>query len=93
MDTKLEDKLEPGLSERRKVARHRTFKAGHIHFNRSGSIDCRVRNLSPAGACLEVASQLGIPDDFVLAIEIDHLTQPCHVIWRTATRIGVAFAA
>ena len=93
MDAKLEEKLEPGRSERRKVARHRTFKAGHIHFNRSGSIDCRVRNLSPAGACLEVASQLGIPDDFVLAIEIDHLTQPCHVIWRTATRIGVAFAA
>ena len=93
MDTKMDDKLETVLSERRKITRHRTLKAGHIHFNRSGSIDCRVRNLSPAGACLEVASQLGIPDDFTLAIDIDHLTQPCHVIWRTATRMGVTFSA
>ena len=81
------------MDERRKVQRHRTFKAGHINFNRAGSIDCRVRNLSPAGACLEVASQVGIPDQFELWIESDHLHQPCHVIWRTATRMGVAFAA
>ncbi len=81
------------LDERRKLPRHRTLKAGHIAFNRSGTIDCRVRNLSPAGACLEVASQIGIPDDFVLLVDADHLRQPCHVIWRTATRMGVAFAA
>ena len=79
------------MDERRKVQRHRTLKAGSITFNRAGGIDCRVRNLSPAGACLEVASQIGIPDDFVLVVEIDHVKQPCHVIWRTATRLGVAF--
>ena len=81
------------MEERRKIQRHRTLKAGHINFNRAGAVDCRVRNLSPAGACLEVASQLGIPDDFVLMVEVDHLRQPCHVIWRTATRLGVEFAA
>ena len=47
----------------------------------------------PAGACLEVASQVGIPDDFMLVIEHDRLNQPCHVIWRTATRLGVEFSA
>ena len=77
--------------ERRKIARQRTLKAGSISFNRAGGIDCRVRNLSPAGACLEVASQLGIPEDFVLVVESDHLQRPCHVIWRTATRLGVEF--
>jgi hypothetical protein len=81
------------MEERRKVQRHRTLKAGSISFNRAGGIDCRVRNLSPAGACLEVASQVGIPDDFVLAVKSDHLQQPCHVIWRTATRMGVEFCA
>ncbi|MEJ2376796.1 MAG: hypothetical protein P8Y71_15715 [Pseudolabrys sp.] len=40
-----------------------------------------------------MASQLGIPDDFVLVIDSDHLKQPCHVIWRTATRLGVEFRA
>ncbi len=79
------------MEERRKALRHRTLKAGHIAFNRSAAIDCRVRNLSPLGACLEVANQLGIPDDFTLVVESERLKQPCHVIWRTATRMGVEF--
>ena len=79
------------MDERRKVQRHCTLKAGSITFNRDAGVDCRVRNLSPAGACLEVASQLGIPDEFVLVVEIDHVKAPCHVIWRTATRLGVEF--
>jgi hypothetical protein len=91
METKPDETLEPLQSERRKTPRHRILKAGSIRFNRAGSIDCRVRNLSPAGACLEVASQVGIPDDFVLVVDVDHLTQSCHVIWRTATRMGVVF--
>jgi hypothetical protein len=90
MNTKL-DERPAALNEKRKLARHRTLKAGSISFNRAGGIDCRVRNLSPIGACLEVASQAGIPDDFVLVVDIDHLKQHCHVIWRTATRLGVAF--
>jgi hypothetical protein len=79
--------------ERRKLSRHRTLKAGSITFNRASAIDCRVRNLSPAGALLEVASQVGIPEEFVLVIESDHARHPCRVIWRTATRLGVAFSA
>jgi hypothetical protein len=81
------------MEERRKVQRRRTFKVGSIGFNRDGGIDCRVRNLSPLGACLEVASPIGVPDAFVLAIESDHFRQPCQVIWRTGTRMGVEFRA
>ena len=83
----------PLQEERRSVVRMRTLKGGSISFNRSGGIDCCVRNLSPAGACLEVASQVGIPENFVLVIEHDHLRQNCHVVWRTATRLGVEFKA
>jgi hypothetical protein len=79
------------MDERRKLPRRRTLKAGSITFNQDSGVDCRVRNLSPIGACLEVASQVGIPDDFVLVVETDHVKMPCHVIWRTATRLGVAF--
>lgn len=79
------------MDERRKIQRHRTLKAGSITLNRDVGFDCRVRNLSPVGACLEVASQVGIPDKFVLVVEIDHVKAPCHVIWRTATRLGVKF--
>lgn len=79
------------MDERRKIQRHRTLKAGSIVFNRDGGIDCRIRNLSPLGACLEVASPLGVPDEFVLVIASEHVKQPCHIIWRTGTRMGVAF--
>jgi hypothetical protein len=81
------------MEERRKIQRHRTLKAGSTSFNRAGGVDCRVRNLSPAGACLEMASQIGIPDEFVLVVGVDRLKAPCHVIWRTATRLGLEFNA
>jgi hypothetical protein len=81
------------MQERRKVQRHRTLKAGTIMLNRAGGFDCRVRNLSPVGACLEVASQIGIPDEFVLVVEIDHVKAPCHAVWRTANRLGIEFDA
>ena len=81
------------MEERRKVQRGRTLKAGTISFNRAGGIDCRVRNMSPAGACLEVSSQVGIPNDFVLVVGYDRFTQTCHVVWRSDTRLGVEFRA
>ena len=81
------------MSEQRKGQRRRMLKAGSISFNRAAGIDCRIRNLSPSGACLEVESPVGIPDDFVLVIESDRFKQPCHVVWRTANRLGVEFRA
>lgn len=81
------------MEERRKVPRLRTLKAGTIVFNRAGGIDCKVRNLSAKGALLEVESQVGIPAAFTLVIERDNLRQPCHVIWRHSTKLGVEFSA
>lgn len=80
-------------AERRKALRHRTLKAGLIAFNRAGTIDCRVRNLSPLGACLDVPSQMGIPDEFTLVVEHEQLKKQCRVIWRHPTRLGVEFQA
>ena len=79
------------MLERRKTSRHRVLKAGTIAFNRAGGISCKVRNLSAAGACLEVESPFGIPDDFTLLIENDHIQRPCHISWRKDKRFGVTF--
>jgi hypothetical protein len=79
------------MLERRKAARHRVLKTGTITFNRAGGISCMVRNISGAGACLEVESPIGIPDDFTLLVDIDHLRRPCRVSWRKDKRIGVVF--
>lgn len=81
------------MDERRRAQRLRVLKAGSISFNRASSIDCHVRNMSPVAACLEVASQVGVPNDFILIVNHDRISRPCHVIWRSEKRIGVQFHA
>jgi hypothetical protein len=63
--------------------RHRTkdFRSG------SGLVTAA----SPVGACLEVSSQVGIPNDFILVVGYDKFKQTCHVVWRSDTRLGVEF--
>ena len=87
--------MEVGMiaTERRRTQRYRTLKAGHIAFNRTSTIDCRVRNMSPIGACLVVPSQVGIPNEFTLFVEYDKLKRRCRVIWRTATQLGIEFVS
>ncbi len=79
------------MSEKRKASRHRVLKVGTIVLKSGGGISCMVRNVSETGACLEVASQFGIPDGFTLTIENDHTQRLCRVAWRIDKRIGVAF--
>jgi hypothetical protein len=49
-----------------------------------------VRDLSETGACLLVASPIGIPDTFELVFT-DGAVKACKVEWRKADRIGVSF--
>jgi hypothetical protein len=79
------------MADQRKSIRHRVFKAGIIAFNRAGGISCTVRNISEGGACLDVASPLGIPVDFDLYIESERRTLACHLVWKSERRIGVSF--
>ncbi|KYG22386.1 MULTISPECIES: PilZ domain-containing protein [unclassified Bradyrhizobium] len=78
------------MDERRDKARHRVLKAGTIEFG-GGAIDCTVRNLSDAGAALDVTSPVGIPEHFTLFVPADGKHLPCTVVWRKEKRIGVRF--
>ena len=78
------------MEEHRVTQRRRLLKAGTISFG-GGAIDCTVRNLSEAGAALDVISPVGIPDRFTLLIEAEHSHRPCRVVWRKEKRIGVHF--
>jgi len=79
------------MVEYRKHPRHRTLKSGKIIYNRRLTvIDCIVRNMSAAGACLEVATHY-LPDEFDLSIPIDCVKHHCRVAWRTPNRMGVSF--
>ena len=78
------------VDEHRTTPRRRFLKAGKMSFG-GGAIDCTVRNLSETGAALEVNSPVGIPEQFILVIEVDDIRVPCRVVWRKETRIGVHF--
>jgi hypothetical protein len=78
------------MNERRLAQRRRMLKLGTINFDQAG-ITCMVRNLSEKGACLEVASPVGIPDEFALSVDYSEARQRCRVTWRSADRIGVLF--
>jgi hypothetical protein len=75
----------------RSSARRRVLKRAQINFRRgTAAIDCTVRDMSEDGARLLVASVVGIPDLFELAISGEP-TRQCRLIWRKADQIGVAF--
>lgn len=77
--------------ERRDAPRRRTLFAGKIIFNQQSSVyNCVVRNISDAGACLEIDSPVGIPDQFELLVEGAGIKADYRVIWRRGKRIGVS---
>jgi hypothetical protein len=50
-----------------------------------------VRNMSEAGAALDVSSPVGISEHFTLVLPTEGKRLPCQVVWRKEKRIGVAF--
>ena len=78
------------MVEKRTTNRNRVFRAGTIEF-RGSAIDCTVRNVSKGGAALDVASPVGIPEQFTLVLLSDGLRFSCRVVWRKQRRIGVVF--
>ena len=76
--------------ERRAAHRNRVLMAGTIEFG-DETINCVVRDMSIGGASLDVTSPIGIPYRFSLVFKADGVRIPCHIAWRKAERIGVAF--
>jgi hypothetical protein len=78
------------VPERRAVLRHRVVTAGTMEFFSGGAIACMVRNLSAAGAGLDLTHPIfEIPEYFTLIADGSRL--PCHVIWRRKERTGIVF--
>src|SRR5215468_7013750 len=84
--------MEPTMIERRKSARSRTYLGGTIAFNRrTSTMDCRVRNFSPAGAKVAFTNAVGVPDQFDLSIGRTERPLRARVVWRGVDEAGVAF--
>jgi hypothetical protein len=82
------------MQERRHSQRARALRAGRIVFNdKRCVIDCMVRNISTNGACLLVASVIGVPSAFDLLIEGEAESRPCKRVWHAQNRIGIEFGS
>jgi hypothetical protein len=79
------------VERRRADRRHRALKSGKIIVSdKAPKIECTVRNLNEAGACLEISSTtVGLPGNFDLLL--DGVRRTCRVTWKTETRMGVVF--
>jgi hypothetical protein len=77
---------------RKREGRRRVLDTGLIRFG-DMSICCVVRNLSETGAALDIGSQVGIPDQFILIVVPLKKIYLCGVVWRKDRRIGVRFAS
>lgn len=76
--------------DKRATPRRTVRKAGIIEFG-GGAFSCMIKDISTAGAALDVPSAASIPDRFTLVVPADDLHFRCHAIWRKEMRIGVAF--
>jgi hypothetical protein len=91
---KLDDRLfsdrRRAVQEKRTTFRKRVLKNAQIILSdKAPKLECAVRNISDAGACLQVSTTYGIPANFDVIFE--GIRRPCRSIWRTDTKIGIMF--
>ncbi len=55
------------------------------------SLDCTVRDISPAGARLEFESPVALPGEFRLRLVSADLTIPAVCVWQRKLEAGVRF--
>ncbi len=81
------------MSERRAVARQRTFLKGVLAFNNGNSSeDCLVRDLTHQGAQIELPYPLA-PSAFDFLVPGRDLRRRARVIWKNNGRFGLQFEA
>ena len=78
------------MENKRVAARRRVLKTGYIVISdKAPKIECTIRNVSETGGALQVSTTIGIPTSFDAII--DGVRRHCRSVWRTDTKIGVAF--
>ena len=83
---------ESRTTERRRIARQKSFLRGMVYFNNRRSVaDCLIRDISPYGARLIFSDTVTTPDIIDLYIPQKEQTLRSHVIWRIGHDVGVAF--
>jgi PilZ domain len=85
-------KTKSNFMERRSSPRYRVHKDGRFRpADRSAGHTCRIKDLSAAGARLDVLQDSVLPDAGILEIASLDLGFPMQLRWRCGTECGVEF--
>jgi hypothetical protein len=80
------------MEEKRKYPRTEINEPAFV--SSGGSVmGCRVRNISPEGAAIDVENPSFVPPHFRLVMASDSSVHECTIVWIQHKRIGVTFAA
>jgi PilZ domain len=79
------------MQERRKITRKRVLKGAKFLLGKSSSRDCVVRDLTDAGAGVELPNTIDLPGALDLTLNSGPPTRRCRVVWRKLSKTGVEF--
>ena len=79
------------MQERRKITRTRVLKGAKFLLGKSSVRDCVVRDLTNAGAGVEVASTIDLPEALDLTFNSGRSFRQCRIVWRKINKTGVEF--
>jgi hypothetical protein len=79
------------MQERRKIARTRVLKGAKFLLGKSSVRDCVVRNLTNAGAGVEVPNTIDLPEALDLTYNDGRSSRRCRLVWRKISKTGVEF--
>ena len=79
------------MAERRDTARLPMEAPARLLSGWQHVIRCTVRNLSAAGACIELDATVPLKNEIDLFISHPRFESACRVVWRSTDRVGVRF--
>lgn len=79
--------------DKRIIRRQRTLKSGLIMLpNGTSTLSCVIRNVTVAGAQIELPAAAGVPGEFTLVDVQSNRSYNAKVVWRKGNRWGLSFS-
>lgn len=79
--------------DKRIIRRQRVLKSGRIILpNGTSTLSCIIRNISVAGAQIELPPMVGVPETFTLIDVQTGSGYSAKVAWRKGNRWGLSFS-
>jgi hypothetical protein len=86
------DQASTPLTNRRRIERIRTLiETTIVYGDTARPASCRILDLSPAGAMIEIEESLVLLRPLALLLALDGVAVEARVAWRAGDRAGLAF--